>query len=305
MSTILAEVSEAVSEVATAASSSVVGVGRGGSGVVVGDGLVLTNAHNLRGDLTVAFADGRSEPATVAGTDIDGDLAVLAVVTGGVPAMTWTDREGPVELGELVVSLSRPRGHALRAGVGFVSGLELAFRGPEGRSITGALAHSALLPSGSSGGPVLDAQGRLVAVNTHRPEQGGYLAIPAGRELKARVDALGRGESPRRVRLGVALAPPKVARHLRSAVGLPDREGLLVHDVDPNGPAGRSGVRRGDLIVSVGGEAVTTVDQLAAALAGASEAASVDLGVVRGSEEVQLSVHFDQANAPGPEEGTA
>jgi serine protease Do len=295
MGTPLAEFSKATADVIAAAGPSVVGVGPGGSGVVVGDGLVVTNAHNLRGEISVSFQDGRVATATVAGADLDGDLAVLAVGTAGAPALPWSP--GEVALGEVVVGLSRPGGRGLRAGVGFVSGLGLAFRGPEGRTVTGALEHSAPLARGSSGGPLVDSEGRLVGINTHRPGEGFYLALPAGEDLKARVDALGRGESPRRVRLGVALAPPRVARKLRHAVGLPQRDGLLVHAVEEAGPAERAGIRRGDLIVSVDGQPITTVEDLAAALTAA--AASADLVVVRGVEEVAVAVDFEETAPSG------
>jgi serine protease Do len=294
MTSPLAQLSESVMEAVAAASPSVVGVGPRGSGVVVGDGLVVTNAHNLRGGAEVTFADGRRVPAVVAGADIDGDLAVLQVATEGAPVLEWADRSP--RLGQAVIGLSRPGGRALRAGVGFVSGLDLAFRGPEGRLVRGALEHTAPLAPGSSGGPVIDDEGHLVGVNTHRPSEGVYLAQPASEDLKARVQALSQGQAPQRVRLGVALAPPKVARRLRAAVGLPERQGLLVQDVDPAGPAGRAGVRQGDLIVAVGGNPVASVDELADALQARAEAGPLELMVVRGAEDVTLSVDFH----PGP-----
>jgi serine protease Do len=292
VSSSLADFSKAVTDVINAVQASVVGVGPAGSGVVVADGLVVTNAHNVRGEVAVTFADGRVATATVAGADTEGDLAVLAVDTAGSTPVTWSD--GDVELGQVVVGLGRPGGRSLRAGVGFITGLGLSFRGPEGRTVTGALEHSAPLAHGSSGGPVVDSDGRLVGINTHRPGEGFYLALPAGADLKGRVDALARGESPRRVRLGVALAPPKVARRLRHAVGLPPRDGLLVHAVEESGPADRAGIRRGDLIVSVSGTPVTTVEELAAALVAAADAGSADLVVVRGADELAVAVHFDQ-----------
>lgn len=298
----LTEFSAAVSGLVTTAAPSVVGVGRNGSGVVVNEGLVVTNAHNLRGGPVVTFSDGASAAASVAGADIDGDLAVLAVPTGDAPALAWA--EGPAVLGQLVIGISRPGGRALRAGLGFVSGLDLGFRGPEGGLVKGALEHTAPLAHGSSGGPVLDAEGKVVGINTHRPGEGVYLALPAGPELRSRVEALAQGRAPRRVRLGVALAPPKVARHLRQAVGLPERDGLLVHEVDSSGAAGRAGIRRGDLIVSVGGQAVSEVDELAAALQQASGHGPVALVVVRGTDEVMVEVDVD-GGPGGSAEGAA
>ena len=112
MSTSLGELSKAAADVIASAAPSVVGVGRAGSGVVVGQGLVVTNAHNLRGEVQVTFDDGRVAIANVAGTDLEGDLAVLSVDTAGAPALTWAS--GEVALGEVVIGLARPGGRSLR-----------------------------------------------------------------------------------------------------------------------------------------------------------------------------------------------
>lgn len=299
MSTSIVELSEALAGVVAGAGASVVGVGRSGSGVIVGRDRVITNAHNVRDKVEVHFADGTSAEASPAGVDAEGDLAVINVPTGDRPALPWEPEagEGP-SLGQLVVGLSRPRGRTLRAGIGFVSGIGVSFPGPRGRLVTGAVEHSAALARGSSGGPLVDADGRLVGINTHREGEGLYLALPANAELKVRVEALGRGEVPRRPRLGVALAPPRAARHLRQAVGLSPRDGLLVQAVEEGGPAARAGIRRGDLIVSVGGRAATRLEDLVQALEAAES--SVDVALVRGAEE--LSVRVDLAGA-GEESG--
>jgi serine protease Do len=293
--------------VVEAAAASVVKVGPAGSGVVYGPGVVVTNAHNLRGELAVTFADGRVAVGTVAGADGEGDLAVVSVDTGDVPALEWSVR-GP-DLGEVVVGLSRPGSSDLRASVGFVTGLGIAFRGPGGRLLSGAIEHSAPLAHGSSGGALVDGDGRLIGLNTHRAGEGFYLALPTGPELKDRIEALAKGEEPHRVRLGVALAPPRVARRLRRAVGLPDRDGLLVHALEPGGPADRAGIRRGDLIisVSVGGaeaRAVASVEELGRALDEVSAAAepTAVVGVVRGAEELTIAVAFTASAETGPSE---
>src|SRR5436309_4534278 len=95
---VLQELEEAVGSVATKAGPSVVGIGGGwghGSGVVVAEGKVLTNAHNLRGgEATVVFADGRSVTGELTGADLDGDLAVVSVDTTGAPAIAWEPEAG-------------------------------------------------------------------------------------------------------------------------------------------------------------------------------------------------------------------
>ncbi len=297
--------SQAVAEVVEAVAPSVVGVGAGGSGVVVEEGLVATNAHNLRGDeVIVSFGNGRRVAATVAGVDTDGDLAVLSVDTSGARAIPWAGRAP--KLGEVVLALADPGGRGPRVGVGFVSALDVAFRGPGGRRITGAIEHAAPLGRGSSGGPLVDGEGRLVGIDTHRLGEGFYLAMPAGEELRSRIEALARGESPRRVRLGVALAPPRVARRLRRSVGLPERDGLLVHAVEPGGPADRAGVEYGDLITGVGGTPVTSVDELAACLERLGADGSAELRLLRGAEELTVAVDLrgetaDDEGADQPE----
>ena len=296
MASAFESLSQAVAGVVEAVAPSVVGVGAGGSGVVVEEGLVVTNAHNLRGDeVIVSFGDGRRVAATVAGVDADGDLAVLSVDTSGAPAIPWAGRTP--KLGEVVLALADPGGRGPRVGVGFVSALDVDFRGPGGRRITGAIEHAAPLGRGSSGGPLVDGEGRLVGIDTHRLGEGFYLAMSAGEELRSRIEALARGESPRRVRLGVALAPPRVARRLRRSVGLPERDGLLVHAVEPGGPADRAGVEYGDLIIEVGGTPVTSVDQLAACLERLGADGSAELRLLRGAEELTVAVDFRDETA--------
>src|SRR5580704_16192445 len=236
---ILDEIQESIARLAQGVGASVVGIGQRwgvGSGIVIGAGRVLTNAHNVRGDqVTVTFADGRTAEGSVAGQDLDGDLAVIEVDTGGAPALAWADGASAT-IGTPVFALSNPGGRGLRVTFGFVSGVDRAFRGPRGRRITGSLEHTAPLLPGSSGGPVLDAAGRLLGINTNRLGEGFYLAIPADEALRGRVDSLARGESAAPPELGIAIAPGHVARRMRRAVGLPELDGLLVRDVVDESP---------------------------------------------------------------------
>jgi len=292
--TILDEVGASIRQLATGAGASVVGIGQrpgAGSGIVLGKGQVLTNAHNVRGDqLTVTFAGGRTAQGSVAGRDIDGDLAVISVDTGETPALPWA-ASAPAQIGDPVFAVANPGGRGLRVTFGFVSGVDRAFRGPRGRRITGTLEHTAPLPPGSSGGPVLDADGRLLAINTSRLGEGFYLAIPADEALRSRADALARGETAMSPRLGVSLTPGNVARRLRRAVGLPDADGLLIGEVAEASPAARAGLASGDLIVAAAGRPVSAPDDLFDALA-AARGGILELRVVRGTDERTLQVTF-------------
>ena len=294
----LEELAGAVAAVAERVGPAVVAIGARprGCGVVVAEGQVLTNAHNIRGEeATVTFADGRRERGKVAGLDFDGDLAVVAIDTAGIEPVAWGEGGGPT-LGTAVFGVAAMPGGRARVTVGFVSAVERAFRGPGGRRIGGSVEHTAPLAPGSSGGPIVDAAGRLLAINTNRLGDGFYLAVPADAGLRERVAALARGESPARPRLGVAVAPAHVARRLRRSVGLADRDGLLVRDVEDGSLAEAAGVTAGDLIVGLAGRAVTDVDDLHDALQGAT--APFELAIVRGAEELTLVVG-DEATAAG------
>src|SRR6201994_5134351 len=284
--TIFDEIQASIARLGGGARPSVAGIGQRwgiGSGIVLGEGRVLTNAHNVRGSqATVTFAGGRTAEGNVAGHDIDGDLAVIEADTGQAAALPWATAAPAI--GTPVFALANPGGRGLRVTFGTVSGIDRTFRGPRGLRITGSLEHTAPLLPGSSGGPVLDAQGQLLGINTNRLGEGFYLAIPADEALRGRVDALARGESAQSPRLGVAIAPNHVARRLRRAVGLPDADGLLVRDVVDDSPAARAGLAQGDLIVAAAGNPVRTPDDLFDALH-AAQGGTIALNIIRGTDE--------------------
>jgi serine protease Do len=300
-SSLLQELEDVISSLDQRIGRAVVGLGHGwghGSGVVIAPGRVLTNAHNLRhghDEVTVTFADGRTAGGRVAGSDVDLDVAVLSVDTGDVEPLEWAveafEDGGPL-IGRAVLAFANPGGRGLRITPGFVSAPARTFRGPRGRRIGGAIEHTAPLPRGSSGGPLTDLSGRLYGINTLRVDGGLILAIPADAMLRERVEALARGEAPRRVRLGVAIAPPRVARRLRRAVGLPERDGVLVRAVEGGSPAERAGLERGDLLVEAGGHTLDRVDALYDALDAARAEGRLELRIVRGTEERTVTVEL-------------
>ncbi len=296
--TVLEDIEASVQEAAGRSGPAVVGLGRGwgvGSGVVIAPGRVLTNAHNLRQEeTTVTFADGRQASGRVLGSDSDLDVAVIEVDTADLDPVDWPDAEHAAEpqIGRAVLALGNPGGRGLRVTPGFVSATARSFRGPRGRRIAGAIEHTAPLPRGSSGGPLLDTAGRLLGINSVRVDGGLILAIPADASLRERVDALGRGEAPKRVRLGVAIAPPRVARRLRRAVGLPERDGVLVRGVQDESPAARAGIERGDLIVAAGDRQIDRIDVLYEALDAARSDGQLHLKIVRGTDERSVAVTF-------------
>jgi serine protease Do len=297
--TVLDEFQQVIGKAAERIGPAVVGLGRGwhpGSGVVVAEGRVLTNAHTLRDDdVTVVFADGRQSAARVSGIDPALDVAALAVDTGDVEPIRWDPGVSAPAPGTPVLALANPGGRGLRTTLGFVTASERSFRGPRGRQINGCIEHSAPLPRGSSGGPLVDVDGALLGLNAIRLEGGLIVAIPAGTELRDRLDVLARGEAQAPVRLGVAVAPPDVARRLRRAVGLPERDGVLVRAVEEPSAAAAAGVERGDLIVVANGRTVDGVDTLYEALDAAKPDGTLELGLLHGNEERTVKVSFGEA----------
>lgn len=293
----LEKIEQAIAGVHEKVARSVVGVGSAwgaGSGVVLDKGLVLTNAHNLRGDKVKVFTPGGGElVAKVAGADTDRDLAVLTVDDTSIPALQMGSTSP--YLGKAVFAVSNPGGRGTRVSLGFVSGLERSFRGPRGRKISGAIEHTAPLLPGSSGGPLVDEHGDLLGINTNRLGEGYYLAIAADSDLTGRLDSLRRGEVKRPRRLGVAIAPSEVARRLRKAVGLDEAEGLLVRGVEEGSPASAAGIREGDLIVEVAGRSVATLDDLYVALD--EVAGEVSMALLRGNDRLERSVRFEGSDA--------
>jgi serine protease Do len=295
--TALVETSDLIGRLAADAGPAVVGLGpgwRGGSGVVIEPGRVLTAAHNIRGDSAgVVFADGHREEARVLGSDRDLDLAVLEVDTGDAPALAAAP-EAPSAIGAPVVALARPGGRALRATLGFASSETREIRGPRGRRVP-AIEHTAPLPRGSSGGPLLDAEGRLLGINVVRLDGGLIVAVDTV-ALADEIARLATGAAPTRRRLGVAVAPPHVARRLRRAVGLPEHAGILVRAVEPGSPADRAGLERGDLLIAAADKPLEHVDDLYLALDGAA-GATLELTVLRGTDERRVTVAFETEEA--------
>jgi serine protease Do len=281
------------SKLAGAVGQAVIGLqsgSRGGSGVIVAPGVAVTLARNIRRDeLTVRLGD-REIAAQVIGTDPTVDLAVLKLAGSDLPeAAAWATGEG-VTFGSEVYAVANPAGRGLRVTAGAVSSAPSALRGPSGRLIEGAIEHTAPLPRGSGGSPLVDSDGRILGLNAIRRDEGLIVAWPAA-VLRERATALASGGATAPPRLGVALVSARQTRRLRAAVGLEPVDGLLVRGVEPGSPADRAGILRGDVIVAVNEAPVADADPLYAALDDAS-GHDLALKVVRGSEELTLAAQL-------------
>lgn len=273
-----------------------------GSGVIFDpDGLVVTNAHVVRGatDLAVQLADGSRVPAEVVAADRLSDLAVLRVDEDGLPAATFADR--PPEVGELAVAMGNPLGLNNTVTAGIVSGLNrtLPAGGQQGgptNVLVDLIQTDAAISPGSSGGALVAADGTVLGVNVAfaSPAAGAVsigFAIPSMTVTSIVEELLADGEVEHAF-LGVQLAPvtPQIAEQFDLGVG----EGALVVDVVEGGPAAEAGLESGAVITAVDGEPITAFTELIAALRGHDPGDVVTLTVVEGGEERQVEVELGE-----------
>jgi S1-C subfamily serine protease len=243
--------------------------GRGGESlgsavVFTGDGFLLTNAHVVGTAQagTASFADGTTAPFRVVGADPLSDLAVLRA-SGPTPPPAELGEADHLVVGQLVVAVGNPLGLAgtVTAGVVSALGRSLPTRSASAaRLIEDVIQTDAALNPGNSGGALADSHARVIGINTAVAGVGVGLAVPVNATTRRIIAALMRDGRVRRAYLGLVSAPAPLPAALAERVGRPT--GLRVAEVVPGGPAGRAGLRAGDLLVSAGGSPVSVAQDL-------------------------------------------
>jgi S1-C subfamily serine protease len=267
--------------------------GGAGSGfVLTPDGFLLTSSHVVHGasEIGATTAEGRRLEARLVGDDPDTDLAVLRVAGNGLQAVSLGDSRR-LRVGQLVIAVGSPYGFECTVTAGVVSALGRSLRSRAGRLIDNVIQTDAALNPGNSGGPLLDASGCVVGVNTAAvlPGQGICFAIPmaTAQFVAAR---LIRDGVIRRARIGIGGRTVAVPRALARQHALPAESGVRVLSVAQGSPAERAGLLVGDVVVAVGTSRVADVDDLMRVLADAGPGA-LRLGVLRLTEPLDLEVH--------------
>jgi S1-C subfamily serine protease len=264
-----------------------------GSGVLVApDGYILTNHHVVEkaDQLRVALTDGASMGAVIVGTDPPNDLAVIRAEGGGLPYATLGD-SGPLRVGQLVIAMGNPFGFQSTVSTGVISALGRGLRTPQGRLIENVIQHTAPLNPGNSGGPLVDSRGRVVGINTAiiPIAQGIGFSIPANTARYVISQLLTHGRV-RRGYLGVSARQRPLDRRLVRYHGLSFDAAVEVVSLDPGAPAAAGGIRPGDVIVTLNGQGVRSVDDIHRLLAEEEFGVAVRLGVLRGKHLLEIPV---------------
>jgi len=272
--------------------------GRGSGFFVAPDGYLITNAHvvaNATRIRVLAATPGaspadspREYTASVTGIDADNDLALLKIDAQPVPFFDLT-RDATARQGQLVLAYGSPMGLAQSASLGLVSAVDRQLNPDDPRAY---IQTDASMNPGNSGGPLVDLEGKLLGINTMILSQSGGseglgFAVPLD-VIRQSYAALRDRGTVARPRLGIQ--PRSLTADLIAGLGLKQRQGVLVEDVEPYGPAAAAGLLPGDVLVSLGAEPVHTMRDLYRAECALSAGAPVELAVMRGPDTRLLRI---------------
>jgi serine protease Do len=273
-----------------------------GSGFIISpDGYIVTNNHLIQGangsgtvdTVTVTLTNRKEYTARIIGRDQLADLALLKIDATNLPYVNWGDSTN-ARVGDWILAIGNPYGLGGSVTAGIISALH--------RGITGAGAYDryiqtdAAINMGNSGGPMFDLNGNVIGINTALISPTGTnvgigLAIPA--ELaKPVIDALRRGERPSRGYLGVGLQP--VDEDIAGSLGLPKDRGEIVRTVQPGTPAAKAGIQQGDVILTVGGKAVTPDETVSYLVANTRVGSRIPVEIIRGGRRMTVQVTVEQ-----------
>jgi S1-C subfamily serine protease len=269
------------------------GLGGQGSGFVVApDGLILTNSHVVHKArlIHVSLSDGRRLPAELIGEDPDTDLAVIRASESGLRSLKLGDSRA-IKVGQLVIAIGNPLGFSATVTAGVVSALGRSLRSRSGRLMDDIVQTDAALNPGNSGGPLVNARGEVIGVNTAviSGAQGLCFAIAAN-TAQFVVGRLIRDGRIRRSYVGVAGQNTPLARQIVRFYNLPASSGILVVTIEPDSPAARSTLREGDIIVALDGHDVSGIDQLHRLLTEERIGKTTTLTVIRQTKKLEIDV---------------
>ena len=249
-------------------------------------GIIVTADHTVRAEegITVTMPDGRALPAVLAGRDPGTDLAVLTVNDAGSATAALGD-DTALKVGHLVLAL----GYGPRASWGVIGAVGPRWRSWRGGEIERLVRLDLTLYPGFSGGPLVDAAGRVVGLNTSGLARDARLALPATTVTRVADELLRTGRVSRGY-LGLGMQPVPLPEPLRRQLGLTRETGLIVVTVEPDGPAARAGVMLGDVLVALDGAPVGDLEDVQARLGSDRIGVAVPAVLVRAGARTELSI---------------
>ena len=251
-------------------------------------GIIVTADHTVRSgdDITIARADGRPVSASLVGRDPSTDLAVLRIGDTDLPAAALGE-PGSLQVGHIVLAV----GHGPRVSWGVVSALGGPWHSARGGAIDQFLRPDLTLYPGFSGGPLVDAQGRVVGINTSGLLRQLELAIPASTVARVVDELIARGRVSRGF-LGVGLQPVRLPETVRRAFTAAAETGLIVVSVQPDGPAAQAGLLLGDIVVTLDGAAVDAPEVAQAVIGSSPVGSTITAAILRAgaATEVRMTV---------------
>jgi serine protease Do len=266
-----------------------------GSGVVVSaDGYVLTNNHVIDGSrqVEVELTDGRTFKATVVGADPPSDLAVLKLQAKDLPTLPLGDSD-QVKVGDLALAVGNPLGVGQTVTMGIVSakGRSTGLSAGSG-SFEDFIQTDAPINRGNSGGALVNTRGELIGINSQilSPSGGNIglgFAIPVNMARNV-MEQLVQGGSVQRGMLGVTVQ--RIDSDIAASLGLSEVRGALVSTVNEDSPAERAGVKRGDVITAINGQAVTDSNTLRNQVSRLKPGTTASLKIIRGGQAREVSV---------------
>src|SRR5712692_1758393 len=260
------------------------------SGVYWLDGVIVTAAHTLRRteDISVVLASGQMVAATLPGADPSTDLAVLKVNSAELSAPPFGDTS-QLKVGHIVVAVGRGAQRGLNATLGIVGVLSGAWRTWRGGLIDQLIGLDLALHPGAAGGPLVDAHGRVLGINTSGLSRNMELTIPVSTVNRVVENLLEKGHMGRGY-LGLGMYSIPLPEDLKSALNLSAGSGLIVVSVEPQGPGSKAGVLLGDVIVTLEGRAVSNIRDLQAFLEPESVGKTIPVSLIRSGKPVEVNV---------------
>ena len=247
------------------------------------DGVIVTSHHGVERDenIKIGLPNGQSVSATLVGRDPTTDLAVLRAEATGLTPATWVDfSASPVQVGHLMLALGRP-GKSVQATLGIITALSQDWRTPGGGRLDHFLQTDVVMYPGFSGGPLVNAAGHVIGMNTSALLRGISFTVSAPSVQRVVEMLLAHGHIKRGY-LGVSTQPVRLPAALSEQ--LKQETGLLLVAVEPDSPADKGGLLLGDTIVSLADSPVRQHDALLTHLSGDKISTEITLKIVRGGQ---------------------